>query len=161
MAISRPFLLAVLGAVLLGATVLAVQNARDTTNSDATPAAIQNEAAPTTPAPAKQTASADATDTLKAAFDLNDVKSGRFSVKLTVHKGKVADALNADGAFDRSDPDSSRFALRVRLGAGKAGVSGGFVSLSDRAYFVRGNDGWRVPAPMWKPVADGKVPLSV
>jgi hypothetical protein len=159
MAISRPFLLAVLGAVLLGATVLAVQNARDTTNSDVAPAAINADSAPA-PAPA-QTSTAAPTDTLASAFDLGDVKSGRFAVKLGVRSGKVADALSVVGAFDRSDPDSSRFALRARLGAGKAGVSGGFVSLSHRAYFVRGNDGWRVPELMWQPVADGKVPLAV
>jgi hypothetical protein len=158
MAISRPFLLAVLGAVLLGATVLAVQNARDTTNSDAAPAAINADATPTAPAPSSSGPAA----TLKSAFALHDVKSGRFSFKSTVYKGKVAaDAISVVGAFDRSDPDSSRYALRVSLGAGKARVSGGFVSLHDRAYFVRGNDGWRVPAPMWKPVADGTVPLSV
>jgi hypothetical protein len=158
MAISRPFLLAALGVILLGATVVAVQNARDATDSDATPAAVQSTPAP---APAQQTASADATDTLKAAFDLNDVKSGRFSFKLAIHNRKAVSAMSVVGAFDRSDPDSSRFALRARLGAGKTGVNGGFVSLGDRAYFVRGNDGWRVPAPMWKPVADGKVPLAV
>ena len=39
MAISRPFLLALLGAVLLGATLFAVQNARNSASDDAAPAA--------------------------------------------------------------------------------------------------------------------------
>jgi hypothetical protein len=37
MAISRPFLLALLGAVLLGASFFAVQNARDTATEGAEP----------------------------------------------------------------------------------------------------------------------------
>ena len=41
MAISRPFLLALVGAVLLGATFFAVQNARDTSGDAAAPAEQQ------------------------------------------------------------------------------------------------------------------------
>ena len=66
MAISRPFLLALLGVVLLGATVLAVQNARDASDSDATPAAVQSDAAP---APAQTPANTAPAETLRSAFE--------------------------------------------------------------------------------------------
>jgi hypothetical protein len=158
MAISRPFLLAVLGVILLGATVLAVQNARDTTDNASTPAVVQSEAAP---APAQQTAATDAADTLKAAFDLSDVKSGRFAAKLTFSAGKTANGIGVTGAFDRSAEDAPRFAVAARLGAAKSAPTGGLVSLGDKAYFVRGDDGWRVPAQVWGPVAKGSSPLAI
>ena len=158
MAISRPFLLAVLGAVLLGATVLAVQNARDTTSSDAAPAAINADAAP---APAQSSTSAPA-DTLKAAFDLSDVKSGRFAAKLTFRARSAASSIGVFGAFDRSgDGAVPNFDVTARLGAGKHGLSGRFVSLDGKAYFVRGDTGWRVPGEVWQPVSQGKLQVAV
>ena len=75
MAISRPFLLALLGVVLLGATVLAVQNARDASDSDATPAAVQSDAAP---APAQTPADSAPAETLRSAFNLNALHSAKF-----------------------------------------------------------------------------------
>jgi hypothetical protein len=157
MAISRPFLLAALGVILLGATALAVQNARDTADSSSTPAVVQSDV---TPAPAQQTTSTDVADTFKAAFDLSDVKSGRFGIKIAF-QDRARLQFNFAGAFDRSDKDATRFLVGGRLGVGKAAVSGGLVSLGDKAYFVRGEDGWRVPAPVWEPVTAGKFPLSV
>jgi hypothetical protein len=147
MAISRPFLLAVLGAVLLGATVLAVQNARDT-NSDATPAAIQAKPAPTQPA----TTGAAPTDQLGSAFDLGDVESGRFAARISFGAGSISVA----GAFDRP-----AFELNGRLGQGKHAVKGGLVSLGDHAYFVSGDTGWRVPSAVWKPLSGQKLPIAI
>ena len=153
MAISRPFLLAVLGAVLLGATVLAVQNARDTTSSNAAPAAIKADAAP---APAPSSTSAPA-DTLKSAFDLSDVKSGRFAAKLTFRARSAASSIGVFGAFDRSgDAKVPNFDVIARLGAGKHGLSGRFVSVDGKAYFVHGDTGWRVPGEVWQPVFAGQ-----
>ena len=79
MAISRPVLLALLGAVLFGATALAVQNARTGSDSDATPAAVQTD-----PAPAGTQPSANSTpqQTLAQAFNLGSVQSGKFAVRL-------------------------------------------------------------------------------
>jgi hypothetical protein len=148
MAISRPFLLAVLGAVLLGATVLAVQNARDTTSSDAAPAAIQNEAAPTTPAPSDT----GPQETLKQAFDLSDVESARFGAKLTFNVRGVGARVGVQGRFDTAgDSAVPKFAVNARISAAHKTVGGGFVSLGDKAYFVRGDTGWRVPDEIWSP----------
>src|SRR4051794_28385487 len=166
MAISRPFLLAVLGAVLFGATVLAVQNARDTTSSDAAPAAIKADAAPA-PAPA-QTSTATPTDTLKSAFDLGDVESGRFVVKVAVGVSGVQTRIGVSGAFDSSSDDSlAHFDARGRISSGRHGLGGRLVSLGDKAYFVKGDTGWRVPAQVWTPLvqkaaaAKVKLPLVV
>src|SRR3954462_673646 len=132
MAISRPFLLAVLGAVLFGATVLAVQNARDTTNSDAAPAAIKADAAPA-PAPA-QSSTAPA-DTLKSAFDLSDVKSGRFAVRVFARVAAVHTRIGVSGAFDSSRDDSlAHFDARARIASSRR-LAGRLVSLGDKAYF--------------------------
>jgi hypothetical protein len=146
MAISRPFLLAVLGAVLLGATVLAVQSARD--NSSAAPATSQAK-----PAPAQQAGTAAApTDELQSAFKLSDVKSGRFAAKLSFGAGSIGFA----GAFDRP-----AFAVTARLGEGKHAVKGGLVSLGKQAYFVSGDTGWRIPTAVWGPVVNQKLPIAV
>jgi hypothetical protein len=164
MAISRPFLLAVLGAVLFGATVLAVQNARDTTNSDAAPAAIKADAAPA-PAPA-QSSTAPA-DTLKSAFDLSDVKSGRFAVRVFARVAAVHTRIGVSGAFDSSSDDSlAHFDARARIASSRR-LAGRLVSLGDKAYFVKGDTGWRVPAAVWTPLVQkaaaggAKLPLVV
>jgi hypothetical protein len=159
MAISRPFLLVLLGVVLLGATVLAVQNARETTDNDATPAAVQADPAP---APAQtQTQSAPA-DNLRAAFDFGQLKSGRFSAVLALGNGRATVKIDLTGAFDAGTgqgvPD---FKVNGGISAGGEHAGGSFVSVGDKAYFVKGDTGWRVPAPLWAPVAEGKLSLPV
>jgi hypothetical protein len=151
MAISRPFLLALLGVVLLGATVLAVQNARETTDNDAAPAAIQSEPAP---APAQTPAESAPAETLRSAFNFGTLKSGRFDAQLRAGESR---GIHLAGAFVANEakglPD-----FKVRISS--RGVNGGFVSLGDKAYFVRGDIGWRVPAALWAPVAQNS-PLAV
>jgi hypothetical protein len=150
MAISRPFLLALLGVVLLGATVLAVQNARESTDNDATPAAVQSE-----PAPAAQTPAESApAETLRAAFNFGALKSGRFDAQLGAGKSR---GIRLSGAFVANETKGLPN-LKVRISVG--GVNGGFVSLGDKAYFIRGDVGWRVPAALWAPVAQNS-PLAV
>jgi hypothetical protein len=163
MAISRPFLLAVLGAVLLGATVLAVQNARDTANGDASPAAIKADA---TPAPGQTSTTAPA-DTLRSAFDLSDVKSGRFAAKVSARVSGVEARIGVSGAFDTSSDGLAHFDARARISSGRHGIGGRVVSLGDEGYFVKGDTGWRVPADVWKPLVEkaaasgAKVPLAI
>jgi hypothetical protein len=159
MAISRPFLLALLGVVLLGATVLAVQNARETTDNDAAPAAVQSEPAPSAAQAPAQSAPAD---TLRAAFDFGQLKSGRFSAALVLGDGRETGKIDLTGAFDpgtgKGVPD---FKVNGHVSSGKEQVKGAFVSVGDKAYFVSGDTGWRVPAPLWSPVADGKLSLPL
>ena len=53
------------------------------------------------------------------------------------------------------------FDVTARLGAGKHGLSGRFVSVDGKAYFVRGDTGWRVPGEVWQPVSQGKLKVAV
>jgi hypothetical protein len=148
MAISRPFLLALLGVVLLGASALAVQNARDSADSDATPAAVQSE-----PAPAPTPTNTAAADTLKAAFNLDALKSARFAARLGVSDRSQSMRVQLGGAFERGAArEMPRFELHGHLRIGGQQIVGGFVSLGDKAYFTRGDSGWRLPAAVWDPI---------
>jgi hypothetical protein len=153
MAISRPFLLALLGVVLLGATVLAVQNARTKTDSDTAPALVQTDAA--TP-PANTNSTSGPADTLRNAFNLKAVHSARFQANLYLVDAKTRARFSLAGVFDTAgDTTIPRFRVRANMFLNGARASGGFVSLGDRAYFVRGDTGWRVPAALWVPLTEG------
>jgi hypothetical protein len=151
MAISRPFLLALLGVVLLGATVLAVQNARDASDSNATPAAVQSDAAP---APAQTPANSAPAETLRSAFNLDALHSAKFAAKLSVGNKSQSVRFDLSGAFERgAAKEVPQFEVDGRISIAKQKVEGGFVSLGDKAYFTQGNTGWRLPAEIWDPVA--------
>jgi hypothetical protein len=152
MAISRPVLLALLGALLLGVTVLAVQSTRTGGDSDAEPAAVQSE-----PAPAQPTASANPADTLKSALTFNDLESASVDARFAIVDGQGdAFRLRLSGAFERgASNDVPKFEVDVRMADERQRVRGGFVSLGDRAFFTRGDTGWRVPAQAWAPVVEG------
>jgi hypothetical protein len=150
MAISRPMLLAVLGVVLLGATVLAVQNSRTAVDGDAAPAALETEA----PAPAQPAAAAGPEQTLASAFDLGKLDSARFAANLAFSSGSTQAAkFEVTGAFQAGEANEfPKFDVNLRISAGRQSVGGGLVSLGDKAYFARGDTGWRVPAAVWEPL---------
>jgi hypothetical protein len=149
MAISRPFLLALLGALLLGSTVLAVQNARTAADGDVAPALVQTDGAT---APAKT--SSGPADTLRSAFNLSDLESARFVAKVGfTGPSAPAGKFQVSGAFQTGDAkEIPKFNVNLRLSAGRQSAGGGLVSLGDKAYFVRGDTGWRVPAQIWTPL---------
>jgi hypothetical protein len=152
MAISRPFLLVLLGAVLLGATALAVSNARTTADNDTAPALVQTDGATTSTG---TTSTSGPADTLRNAFNLSDVHSGRFQANLYLVDAKTKARFSVAGAFDTAgDTAIPRFRVRASMFLNGARASGGFVSLGDRAYFARGDTGWRVPAALWGPLVD-------
>lgn len=151
MAISRPFLLVLLGAVLLGVTVVAVQNARTTSDNDSTPALVQTDSGT---APADTSSTSAPADTLRSAFDFGELKSARFDAKLGLGKSS---GVRLTGAFAASATEGIPD-FKVHVSAG--GVAGGFVSVGGKAYFVRGDTGWRVPASLWTPVAENS-PFAV
>ncbi len=149
---------------MLGVTVLAVQNARDTANGDAAPAAIKADAAP---APA-QTSTAGPADTLRSAFDLSDVKSGRFAANVSIRVSTAQARVSLSGAFDTASDDAiAHFDASARIGSGRHAIGGRVVSLGDKAYFVKGDTGWRIPAEVWNPLVQqaassgAKLPLAV
>jgi len=153
MAISRPFLLLVLGAVLLGATVFAVQNSRTAVDGDAVPAAVQSDPAPAAPA-AKDTSTPQ--ETLKQAFDLGRLDSAKFAARVSFSSGSESAKFALSGAFQTGAVnDIPEFDVDVRISAAGQKVVGGFVSLGDKAaYFTQGDTGWRVPEAVWAPLSE-------
>jgi hypothetical protein len=111
MAISRPFLLALLGAVLLAATFFAVQSSRDSVGDDAAPAAQQVQpaeqaaapAAPAEPAPAEP-AKLTAEEALRAITSPGTrVTAGRFNFEYDgreVGGGREHDHVEVSGSFE-------------------------------------------------------------
>jgi hypothetical protein len=106
MAISRPFLLALLGAVLLGATFFAVQSSRDSATDEAAPAAEQvapaEAAAPAAPAePAAELTAEEALQSIVAPG--TRITTGRFDLELDLREtggGREHDFVQVSGAFE-------------------------------------------------------------
>jgi len=165
MAISRPFLLALLGVALLGATIFAVQNAR--TQSDGTPAASKSaEPAPAQQAPSAQPAATQGpSQVLSAAFSPNALNSASFDAKVTFGMGSKKNTVRTNGAFESAGPKEMPKA-EVQVNAEVPGYNGraGFVTTGKRAWFTRGNVGYAVPQAAWSKIvkarADGTPPTT-
>src|SRR5688572_5831282 len=112
MSISRPFLLALLGAALFGATLLAIQNARNRTADAPVPVVQQDEAPRQAPQPAAQLSPQEA---LKAAFS-SDVKSARFDGKVSLSAQGQSGSLAVAGAYQGAGKgELPQFEVDVRL----------------------------------------------
>jgi hypothetical protein len=153
MAISRPFLLALLGAVLVGATFLAIQNARDTAAEDTAPAVQRATPDPQVAQPAAQTTSPR--ETLARAFAFDQIDSAAFDLKLAFSGQGERLTVEIGGAYERGAAnDIPEFDVHGKLAAPGATLRGGFISLGEEAYFARGNTGWKVPDEVWGPLVD-------
>jgi hypothetical protein len=145
MPISRPFLLAVLGIVLMGASILAVQNARDRSDSSAATPVAQGTAAPAD--------ALGAEGTLAAAFSGGQLESAKIDADASFRQvggDGQSFRLRLDGAFQERDGDRMPlFDIRVDARAGGQGLSAGAVSLGDRAFLVQGDTAYRVPQALW------------
>jgi hypothetical protein len=155
MAISRPFLLALLGAVLLGATFFAVQNARDNSGDDAAPAAQQSAPEQQAAKPAEPASTASPQELLEAAFQGGQVESTAFDATITGAGDDSRLSLEVSGAFERGAAnDVPEVDVNLQIAANGERAEGGFVSLGDEAYFTRGETGWRVPDEVWSPLVE-------
>jgi hypothetical protein len=153
MAISRPFLLALIGLALLGATVFAVSNARNGGDS-ATPAAQAPDQA--TPA-AEPAAPAEPQQALTAAFSTDALKSASFDGKLAFRSGGQRQAISVSGAFESAGPkEMPKADVQVSVDVSGFDGTGGFVTTGDRAWFTRGNVGYAVPQPAWNKIVAGR-----
>src|SRR5918999_1636993 len=94
MAISRPLLLALIGAVLLAAAFLTVQNVRSSASEEAAPAAKK----PEPPAPSEPASSPVAT--LKSALS-GRLDSAAFDLQIELAGGGEAATVELSGAFER------------------------------------------------------------
>jgi hypothetical protein len=155
MAISRPFLLALLGALLLGATLFAVQNARNTTSEDAAPAAEQATPDQQAAAPAESAPAASPEEMLQAAFNAGAVDSTAFEAAVAARSRAGRLRVHLSGAFEQGAAnDVPEFELSADVNVAGDKVQGGFTSLGDKAYFTRGETGWQVPEEVWSPLVE-------
>jgi hypothetical protein len=158
MAISRPFLLALLGAVLLGATFFAVQNARDNSDGDAAPAAQQSAPEQQAAAPAEPAAPALTPDeALEAALSPSGVGSTSFTAELLARGEGERASVELSGAWEMGAAnDVPEIELNVNVQGLESGQSfeGGFVAVDEAAYFTQGQSAWRLPDQVWAPLVD-------
>ena len=152
MAISRPLLLALLGAVLLGATFFAVQNARDNSSDEAAPAASQP--AEGTAQGAQPARASNPEDTVRAALS-DGLKSASFEGELSASGAGQSGTLEVSGAFETpAKGEVAEFELHVKAQGVGSDVDAGFISTGDEGFIVSGDEAYRVPASAWKQVVD-------
>jgi hypothetical protein len=147
MSISRPFLLALLGAALFGATLLAIQNARNRTADAPVPVVQQDEAPQPAPQPATQLSPQEA---LKAAFS-SDVKSARFDGKVSLSAQGQSGSLAVAGAYQgAARGELPLFEVDVRLQGGGEKLDAGFVSTGKKGWVTQGRVGYELPGASWE-----------
>jgi hypothetical protein len=156
MAISRPFLLALLGVALLGATVFAVQNARNGGTDKSSEPVAKQAAEQATPAP-EPAASAAPSQVLSAAFNPTALRSASFDGTLAFAQGGEKFTVKASGAFESTGPkEMPKADVQVSIDVPGFDGRGGFVSTGDRAWFTRGNTGYAVPQAAWSKIVEGR-----
>ena len=161
MALSRPLLLALLGVALLGATVFAVQNARNKAADDPPPVAQQTADPSSTPAPSNSEPSAPASpqELLRAGLTPDALESAAFEGVLSFSSGGDKNVIKASGAFElgsAKEMPKADVQLSVRAQGLKLNESGGFVTTGDRAWFTRGNTGYAVPQAAWTKIVEAR-----
>jgi hypothetical protein len=157
MAISRPFLLALLGIALLGATVFAVQNARNQGSDNASSATQASQAQPAPAQASQSTPASGPTQVLSGAFSPNALNSASFDAKVSFAMGGKKNTLSADGAFESAGPKEMPKA-DVQVSADVPGFDGraGFVTTGDRAWLTRGNVGYAIPQSAWSQIVKAR-----
>lgn len=157
MAISRPLLLTLIGAVLAAATFFAVTSARDASTSE-TAAVVPASETPATQAPKAEPAAAklSADEVMKAAVSAPPVKSGRFDGSLSVSGSEQA-TIDVSGAFQLAGPqDMPKVEVEIRTSSGGKDVNAGFVSTGDKGYVVVDGTGYEFPADAWTQVVEAR-----
>jgi hypothetical protein len=144
MAVSRPFLLAVIGVALLAAAVFAVQASRDTATSSSS--SEQSQAQPAQ-APPEQAAELSPRQALESAFR-TDVDSARFDLDVSFAAEGETGSIELSGAGDGSDKQP-QVELDVKVDLAGTNVEGGFVTTDGKAWFTKGDTGYAVPQELW------------
>jgi hypothetical protein len=159
MALSRPLLLALLGVALLGATVFAVQNARNKAADDPAPVA-QKTADPASPtgqsAPAP---SAAPEELLRTGVTADSLETAAFDGSLTFSSGSERNVIRTSGAFELGGPKQMpkvEFEISARVKSMNLNATGGFVTTGDRAWFTRGKTAYAVPQEAWSKIVKGR-----
>jgi hypothetical protein len=146
MAVSRPFVLALLGVVLLAAAFFAVQNARTASSEDPAPAE----------APAPQLTPKQQLD---AAFRNDDLESAHFEGQLSFRSLGERNGIEISGAFeDRGPREMPVVDIQVRFDVESSGrgLDAGFLTTGDRAWFTRGKTAYAVPQGPWDKIVQAR-----
>ena len=158
MALSRPLLLALLGVALLGATVFAVQNARNTAADDPAPVA-QQTADPASADASATPASAAPQELLRAGLTPDALESAAFEGVLSFSSRGERNVLKTSGAFElggAKEMPQVDVQVSYRANSAKTSASGGFVTTGNRAWFTRGDTGYAVPQQAWSKIVKGR-----
>ena len=161
MALSRPLLLALLGVALLGATVFAVQNARDKAADDPAPVAQKTAdpaSAPAQSAPASS-ASAAPEELLTAGLTPDALESAAFDGVLSFSSRGERNVIKTSGAFETGgakEMPKVDVQLSMRVKSMKLNATGGFVTTGDRAWFTRGDTSYAVPQEAWSKIVKAR-----
>jgi hypothetical protein len=165
MPISRPFLIALLAAVLVGATSFAFQNMRNASDGDAP--AVQQAALPADQAPATELAGQSAEDALAAAFASDQrVESGRFSIRLNAREFQGAPQLDGAslavaGRFQgKGVGKMPEFDIDMEIAAGGENMKVGAISVGDRGYVTQGERAFEVPKPLMTDLAAARTRIA-
>jgi hypothetical protein len=161
MALSRPLLLALLGVALLGATVFAVQNARNNAGDDSAPVAQKAADPASTPASAsaEQSAPTGPQELLRAGLTPDALESAAFEGALSFSSRGERNMIKTSGAFElggAKEMPKVDVQLSVRAKSLKVNESGGFVTTGDRAWFTRGGTGYAVPREAWTKIVKAR-----
>ena len=158
MAISRPLLLALIGLALLGATVFAVNNARNSGGDSAATADPAAQAA-NQATPASEPAAPAGPDELLAAAVASETDSASFDARLSFSSQGEKNTVRVSGAYEtHGEREMPEAAVKLQLNAPSANLNanGGFVTTGERAWFTRGNAAYAVPASVWNQIVKGR-----
>jgi hypothetical protein len=159
MALSRPFLLALLGVALLGATVFAVTNARNKAADDSAPAAQQTADPGSAPAQATPEPAAPAApqELLRAGLTPDSLESASFVGALSFRSQGQRNTIKTSGAFEVTGPkEMPKVDVQVSVDVPGFDGRGGFVTTGERAWFTRGDTGYAVPQKAWSRIVAGR-----
>jgi hypothetical protein len=158
MALSRPFLLALLGVALLGATFFAVTNSRNKAADDSAPVAQQTADPAATPAQATSEPAAPAPQELVAAGLTPDaLESASFSGSVSFTSEGEKNTVKTSGAFELGGAkEMPQVDVQVSVDVPGFDGRGGFVTTGERAWFTRGDTGYAVPQKAWARIVAGR-----
>jgi hypothetical protein len=155
MALSRPFLLALLGVALLGATAFAVSNARNNAADDTAPVAQQTADPASAPAQATPEPAAPAApqELLVAGFSPDSLESASFDGALSFTSEGEKNTVKTSGAFELgAAKELPQVDVQVSVDVPGFNGRGGFVTTGERAWFTRGDTGYAVPQMAWSKI---------
>jgi hypothetical protein len=159
MALSRPLLLALLGVALLGATVFAVQNARNGGADDAAPVAQKAADSGSAPAPStpEQSSPTGPQELLRAGLTPDALESASFDGSLSFSSRGERNVIRTSGAFELGGAkEMPKVDVQVSLDVAGFDGRGGFVTTGDRAWLTQGGTGYAVPQEAWSQIVKAR-----